>query len=417
MKMKVKNSQKKILLLRSLLLITIIITGLISCFFSYYFIRLSQHELYTQDFYDLVSDNFQSIRKSLHTQLKMNIQVSVMVGLKCYDTSFWPNCVAPSELYDSGTEQLISLSQVSEFGILPIVTSQTRSSFENYTKHLYEHDPGYPSGTGSNGIFAYDSNGHKIYSNISFGFSKYDILTPIAQMSDPNETYVNILYNAHSDPMYAKTIDNMIDCVTKLTSDMTWNQASRINNMNILRTQCSSITDFIPSGNKHTSSIGTPIIPYSDPTLVGFSGAIFSWESMILSTITPQSSFKCVIESSTSSDKLVFHVRKGDVQQKYPNPRTKLTKKFDKMLTKKYILNQEGEFVDGPQYTITYHSHYKSQSSFPAIIACACCIGVTIIISLIFELFNILISQEANETNILLNSKRIFVRFISHEIR
>lgn len=409
----------KIFLLRILLLITIIIAGFISSFLSFYFITTSQYELYEQEFENIIRDNYLSIKNSLIVQLKLNIEVSVMFGMVCHQPSSWPNCALPAEIYEELTEQLSAVSQISQFGMLPIVTEQTRLKFENFSLHTFQMDPAYPPQTGIHGIYTFDSNHKLLYSNVSYDFSPHNILVPLFQVSNLQLEPLNILYNVHSHPIYASTIDSILECTKSITPNMTWNPSERKQNMKMLRTKCSALTDFILDENGfHTSSIGTPIFPFTDPNIVAFSSAQFTWESMVSSTIKTESSFKCVIESTSSSTKLVFDVEKGIIKQgKFSDPPQTLTKKFRKPMKRSFQLTDDDLFIDSPIYTITYYSTYKSPTSVPATIASVGCICVTIVISLVFELFTILINKEFQETNSLLNSKRIFVRFISHEIR
>lgn len=145
--------------------------------------------------------------------------------------------------------------------------------------------------------------------------------------------------------------------------------------------------------------------------MVGFAASEFTWESMITSTILPNSEFDCIIESSTQ--KLYFSIANGVVREIRPSNIASSEAIPD--LKKTFTL---GAALRGQShYTITYYPVVKGPSPYLAVIVFVSCVGMAALITGIFATFNHLVTQVVDETKGLLNSKRVFVRFVSHEIR
>lgn len=411
-----KKSKEKISFLRIFLFLSILTAGGLSGCFSYIFIRSYQLKFYELDFNNMIQDNFRLIQKSLNSQLKLNIAVAVSFGLACPNKSNWPNCVMSSNEFIARTKPLVSLAQIRQFSLFPIVTPENRQSFEAFALNYYKTDGNYPNTTGYSsfgpGIFDFSYNGEHIKSpnHTDPSITKYDILTPVLQISDVRAAPDFLLSNAHSDPSIRISMDDALDCI-----------AENLNNTNseIIQSKCSAITDYIPTYWNIYSGFGTPIFPANDPTtIVGFTGALFNWESVLTAISHYDANYQCVIESTTSDQKHYYIIENGVAHEsnsiKMYNSKSD---KFNRRLKQKYILNVEGMFSSRTVYSITYYSTNKAPSTFFATIACICCIGITLLISFIFGIFSILIKGETTEANMLLDSKRAFVRFISHEIR
>lgn len=78
-----KKSQNNISFLRIILFLTILLAGGLSGGFSYIFIRTYQTNFYQLDFNNMIQDNFRSIKKSLYSQLQLNIEIAITFGLAC----------------------------------------------------------------------------------------------------------------------------------------------------------------------------------------------------------------------------------------------------------------------------------------------------------------------------------------------
>jgi hypothetical protein len=402
----------KISTLRILLLIAITIAGLTSGGLSFYFIRDYQHRLYDQNFQNTALDSFESIKQSLFVKLELNLQVALGLGLSCPTQAHWPNCSVPSDEFVDQTSSLVAVAQVSQFGLLPIVQSAEQHSFEAFARDYYQSDGGYPAFAGAAGIYALTSDMGPIPASNRTNAGRYNITVPVFQLSNISSGFEGFLYDTHSDRVMASTLDNILDCAQSM------DLANIFEGKHIQRS-CSSITDFGAMMDMGATVIGTPILAKKDPRrVVGFAGAMFTWRSVLEISSRIDSTFECVITSSTSPARLIYSVKNGVVRAT-----TDLTSDagtdhyFKSDLKKSFLLNGNDLFPSETQYTITYHASEKPPTLLLAIAAGVCCVSATLVITIIFEIFNFLSKTETRKAKTLLDSKRIFVRFISHEIR
>jgi hypothetical protein len=409
--------QQKIYFLKSILLLIIVTAGGLTGGLSYYFIREYQSRFYNEEFDNMVLDSMRSIKESIYIKLQVNIQLSIALGLACPTTAHWPNCAIPSQEFIDRTHSLLAISHLDSFLYLPIVSPESRSSFETFALNYFQEDGNYPSGAGISsvgpGIYTYSPDGQQVISPDHTNSSAYDILLPVLQITDVTNQSSLLLYDAHSDSAMGPAVDDVLDCVSETISQRGGNQRF------IAQSHCGGLTDYIPTFDSKYSAIGVPIFPSQNQTeVVGFTGALFSWASLLTAASRIDSTFFCKIESANNNVDLLFEVTRGHVKekQKEPSPAHEQASGFDRHLTKSFVLNGDS-FPGGTGYTITYYSTEDPPAHYLALISCLCCIVVSIFISLSFELFNAIIKREADGTNQLLDSKRVFVRFVSHEIR
>jgi hypothetical protein len=369
----------------------------------------------------MVKDSILSIRDSIFVKVQSSIQLSISMGLACPTASQWPNCALPSQEFSDRAHSLATLSHIKEFLFLPLVRPEARQSFEAFAADHYLTDGGYPNGTGvsafGSGIFAITPDREKYRAPNHTAHSAYNLTVPIFEITDLRNTSHMLLYDTHSDPAMGKAIDAIIDCAARVTleEEITGEDKSRF----FRHSHCAAMVDSIPSlDSKYTASIGVPIFPSQNQTeLVGFISSLFAWHSVLSSTIRTDSTFLCKIESSTSSLDLLFEVDHGVVVDRTGEDIAEKKQIGRDARMRKSFLLAESIFAGETSYTITYYSTGDAPTHSLALIICMCCIGVSVFISVSFEIFNSLIKQETVEVSQLLDSKRVFVRFVSHEIR
>jgi hypothetical protein len=402
------KSAKETSFLRVLLLITLTVTGLTAGGLCYYFIRHSQKRYYESEFFGMVNDHFKSTKNSFKLLLQANVAVATSVGETCPSASDWPNCEIASRELMSRTAMLSTLSGVMVFTVSPIVRPENRKSFEQFAAAYYERDGGYPEGAGSSGIYRFDGTTRvRSPNHTDPSTHRHDILVPFLSSSVPqlfSSPPFSFLSDSYDDPTVRPSIDEVLDCVNATTpSDYN---------------SCSTITTFLRSPITF-SSVGTPITPRNDPeTVVGFTGATFTWEALFSTTLQHDFDFQFSIQSTSSPTVLTFKIKDGvalattEISHASPS-----SDGFWKQSSKSFVLNPEDIFVTESKYTITYYSSTTAPSPLLGVIAGLCCVGITLIISTIFVVFNTLMSRAATEASMLLDSKRTYVRFVSHEIR
>jgi hypothetical protein len=395
-----QKSAKKTSFLRVLLLITLTLTGLATGGISYYFIRSSQALFAESQFFGKINDHFKSSKKAFNLLLQANLAITTALASACPSASDWPNCKVSSADVVSRTTPLSAMSGVLVFTVSPIIRPEDRESFEDFAAAYYARDGGYPEGTGNSGIYDYDGV-TKIRSpnHTDPATHRRDILVPLLYSSILSYNFY--LSNAYADSFLKPTLDEILDCVDSPSSS----------------NSCSTISNFISTGTH--SAVASPVIPINDPnTVVGFAGASFSWETLFSTAVQHEFDFQCSVQSDSSPTVLTFTIKNGVAHTttgiSHPSP------SFDgfwKQSKKSFILNPDDILVNESKYTVTYYSTNTPPSPVFAVVAGLCCVGITFIISMIFVVFNTLMSQAALEASMLLDTKRTYVRFVSHEIR
>jgi hypothetical protein len=394
------KSTKNTSFLRVLLLITLSLTGLATAGLSYYFIRHSQALFAESQFFGMVNDHFKSTKQAFKLLLQANDAVATAFSTMCPTAADWPNCEISSIDLLSRVSPLVAMSGVLLFTAGPIVRPDDRRSFEEFAANYYANDGGYAPGTGRSGIYFYDGDSMiKSPNHTDPSTQRYDILVPVLYASTP----YYFLDDAYGDPTLRPTVDEILECVN-VTSGQ--------------HPSCSAISNFIPT--EINSAIGTPIIPRNDPAgnVVGFVAAIFSWETLFSSAVQEYFDFQFSIQADSSPIILTFKISKGVAHATtsithYPPS----SDGFWKQSKQSFILDPDGILVKETKYTLTYYSSDTSGSPLFAVVAGVCCLGITLIISLIFVIFNTLMAKAALDASTLLDLKRTYVRFVSHEIR
>jgi hypothetical protein len=427
---KQKKSKRNIAILKGFLFFSLVFAGLLSAGLSYYFIRKYQTDRSEQQFVMTVDDHFRSLQYVLHIQFHLNLQLAMIMGMHCSKSSNWPNCLMTSKEYSTRTHSLLAMSEVNQFGVTILVKPDERISFENYSKHYYETDGGYTNTSVVTdpflGIYdlALSPNSTHLRSpdHTNPNISKYDLLVPLVLLTG-DRTTAPYLSNTHaeSSPFLLRAIDQILDCVNATESSSPGNLGYQI------REGCTTNVDLISLTEGYSSMLLTPILPGDDPSskdVVGFTQGYFSWKSVLSVSTYQDYDFSCTIFPPTTTA-TATGASPGDTE---PQSHSYFLKngaatEIDKIdhgyrpqsVKKTFRMNTYSTIDE--EYTIIYHSHSSAPSRLFAIVTALCCLGMTVIISFIFSSFSTLIKRETIEANRLLDSKRTFVRFISHEIR
>jgi hypothetical protein len=362
----------------------------------------------------IVDDHFRSLQYLLHIQFHLNLQLAMIMGMHCSKSSMWPNCLMSSREFNTRTYSLLAMSEVKQFGVTILVEPNERISFENFSKNYYLTDGGYANTSvlldPFLGIYDLSPNStdppFRSPNHTNPEVSKYDLLAPLVLLTG-DRTTVPYLSNTHHDPLLQKAIDQVLDCVNRTESSSPGNLGYEI------RQRCTTNVD-LHLLDDSSSMVLTPILPGDDPSskdVVGFTQGYFSWKSVLSVSTYQDYDFSCTI-SSSNVDTHSFFVKNGVASEVKT-----IRKGHDPTTVKRTFRVNSYSTTADEIYTITYHSFSTPPSRIFAIITCLCCVVMTIIISFIFISFTTLINRQTIEANRLLDSKRTFVRFISHEIR
>jgi hypothetical protein len=455
-KKQTKQSEKNIFLLKWLLFFSLAFAGSVSGSLSYYFIYKQELLSSKNDFIVMADDHYRSLDNLLHIQTHLNMQLAMIMGFRCKTIEEWPECFMTSQEYLIRTRSLLAMAEVHQFHVSVLVRKNNSTEFETRAHEYYSSDGGYRNATdisehiydlssntatptrsaskstSSSSTFTTSSNSAKFGSNSeitsvdtpSDSPDQSDLLIPTLLVSNLTDVR-NYLQDLYSDPQTQHIINAIFDCVdTTSTAGIEPNAQSYH-----LQHECSRYVAYSPSlslssGGGDYSLVLTPIFAGNDLTLtrtiVGFTSAIFSWRDVLIKTPHHGSDFYFTVQSTSSSSSSIgtwshtYHTNRGEVSEKthggVPSARLGHEKTF------RLETNPDLPSSTTP-FTLTYTSTVHSSSLFFPVITCVCCVGMTLIISLIFFAYMTLKDREMLETNLKLESKRTYVRFISHEIR
>lgn len=306
--------------------------------------------------------------------------------------SHWPHCSIPMKKFE--------FTELRRLALIPIVKPEEKTSFESFAVDYYR-DQGYVNGTGSQGI-------HPSHQNPSTSFA------PLLYVSQETSNS-SLLFDLFSIPETSQMIDQMIHCLELFADE---NHSG--NHVDQAPRNCSEIIDFLPPLTSGDLVIATPILSSENSTnLVGILASIVSWETLLTDSLHDNYNFLCRIHSSSTSPKESFVVQKGKARAITGIKSHQAEQSDDHLLT-----SMQRSYTLSPQlvrsksvYSITYYSSDDPPLPFLATIVCVSCVVIAMVVIGIFFSFNKLIESAASESCQLLDSKRTYVRFVSHEIR
>ena len=277
--------------------------------------------------------------------------------------------------------------------------------------------------------------------------SDYQILTPVMQINDVTKNSAVVMFNLHSEKRRAKAIDYSLDCVRYMTQLYPNDRASidlEDESYHYVSTNCTSITEVVflvqdPPKTRPASVVFFPILANNDVKsvanqtnsivgkkavpheVIGFVSAVHNWDTLLsLSTNDKVTGIIVVLSNNIESHTFVYdngvvkYIGLGDYHDsKYDSQRYA------------FPLNSDIGIVDSSistplTYSITLYPTHEWVSLFvndnPAI-TCGIAVGLVVFTSLIFVIYDYLINRNVNAQELIMQTKRQFVRYISHEIR
>jgi hypothetical protein len=436
------SSPSTSLLLQRLILLTAFLAVGLSIV-PYFIIRQYQAVNSNQQFQSGTKENYNNILNLLNIQLHLNLQFGWNLGFSAPLEIYWPNLPIPYYNMYYTTRQLIAISQVNEFVIAPIVTPTQRQSFETVAKNYYETDGHFPPGTGvsdfGTGIYDHQPDGTHLRSanHTDLTTSNHDILIPLFLTSN-NNSVEHLMSNLYSFSETQKNIDETFDCF-ETTKNQSSDQKQRY---------CSSIMNYPSHLSSEFAALSTPIFPHQDDDkIVALMLSIFSWKNLLTSSVRHDFDFQCsisVMDLATKKGKkqvkgdegqeqkqgqgtaegeeeqsngILYKVEKGQVTRIDKIDEDNPNSLFPRPSKRSHVIELEGVFTGSTVVTITYYPSTQSASQFFPLVALFSCVALTTVVSIIFISFIILINRETCAARKLLETKRIYVRFISHEIR
>ncbi|CAM9153029.1 unnamed protein product, partial [Ectocarpus fasciculatus] len=383
----------------------LIVAGAFS-FGSYYVVFYFEGRLQNEEFDSLAKQLETTTLHSMEQKVSALQSMSHIVAMVCPDVATWPNCSVPMNSFFNFTDPLIEMAEMRALAFTPIITPEQVSKFEAFAYETYE-EGGYPNmgissfGRGISSVNTttggryHDTQGPDLN-------NQYQILTPVMQIGNLDENRAAVMFNLYSQAYRISAIDFMINCFNSGRRDE----------------QCVSITDVIhlvqdPEFRPAVLVIH-PISANSDfDTLVGLDYGVLNWDT-VLSNAIPEFVGGIEVVLSGGVVEYTFRIREGQASlkstgdshdSKYDGSKRKFTIPF---------------FAGSVVYSLTVYQTDEFFDRFHTdlpVYALLIALAIVILTSAIFFVYDYKMKREAIEREVVMNTKRLFVRFISHEIR
>jgi hypothetical protein len=297
-------------------------------------------------------------------------------------------------LIDMGTSRTVSYS--------PIVKPEDVEEFENFTYNFFK-EQGYPelgiTTDHGKGISARNTTTGKRYHDhdASSAQGVNNILVPVYQIGNLDANSAAVMYNIYSESNRAAAIDYVLECKDHI--------------------DCTSVTDFIyivqDTYFRPAALMMHPVFGYDDRlkqnVTTGIVVAVFNWDDVLLNSVPIYADgLEATIVSSSGAES-IFALKDGEARLKEkPSPTAR---------SSFYSVNvelQHTSFTINLTPTDKFVNQYRS---WGPTIACIIAISISLFISLIFIIYDLAMNHEKREKEIMMETKRLFVRYISHEIR
>ncbi|KAJ1435095.1 hypothetical protein B484DRAFT_393727, partial [Ochromonadaceae sp. CCMP2298] len=193
---KLTPEQRKVLLLRVLLTVSLFVSAVVCGWFSYFELRNNQTRQFESEYAELSSIALEMVNLNFLTISSKLVGLGALVEGANPSSEQWPEVLLP------GFFKGISAISSDAMAILPIVQPAQLASFEPFMRAYFASEAAIDNTTASQTVYATDAEGlhyHDTTGNSTF--STHNILTPILQLTyDPYMGQEMLGYNLHAEP-------------------------------------------------------------------------------------------------------------------------------------------------------------------------------------------------------------------------
>jgi signal transduction histidine kinase/CheY-like chemotaxis protein len=382
---------------------------------------------------NLATAQYQSIAdRALDTALEISnrkrlgtITMAGIAGSVASNASKWPFITIPG--YESMATNLIDTSSGREMVVCPLVQQEQLEAFEDFAYDYYynKRQPPFDNETAAvkpfgRGVWGMDASGD--FYHVTNGTTLYqsphqDIVTPVLHHNAG--PFPALMLNLRFEENRGKAIDGVIACSNERKLRM---MNDTFVDKNI---QCGTISDMIILTSQEVEPgpgalIFSPIYPDQDPTeLVGVLASSIVWDEVLQNLFSNAvKGIDCVL--STDTQTYTYHIEKGMVSPARQGDHH--LKEYDEYATSILLSHASGLYSldHSANYTLTltptcaFFETYQTSIPLIAATGAAVCILLT---SICFVSYDAFVRRDMNVKTELLEAKRKFVRFVSHEVR
>jgi signal transduction histidine kinase len=384
----------------------LVLTGFVG-WGSYYAVYYFEDVASNGEFQSLAQQVETSTRHSMVRKILAMTSSSNLLGMVCNDPGHWPNCSLPMKSFFNITDPLIDMGEMRTLGFAPILTPDQVPAFEEFAYKTYEEE-GYGNlgissfGKGISSVNATTGDRYHDTKGPGVNNSKHQILTPVLQIGKIAENSGVVMFNLYSQTTRITAIDAMIDC---------FSGGGR-------NAECVSITDIIhlvqDKEFRPAVLVIHPVTAFDDPDkLVGLYSLVMNWDT-VFSNVVPNFVEGIDIVLTGSDKDYTFNIHDGNTG----------LKSSDDSHDSKY--DSTGRHFQIPFFTgpITYSISIYRSDAFNAkyrtdlpIYACVVAMLVMLFICAFLVTYDQTVQKAVLERELVMDTKRLFVRFISHEMR
>mmetsp|Transcript_1504 Transcript_1504/g.3793 ORF Transcript_1504/g.3793 Transcript_1504/m.3793 type:complete len:952 (-) Transcript_1504:216-3071(-) len=411
------SRSRSVLMGRVVFVLILIVVAVVLGFFSFFLLQMAEQRLIDRQ-YDSMMARALEVTRQLATD-KLQHGTMIMTQVAAYS---WPNAADWPYVWIDGywkiVEEVLPTSIYTGIHLAPIVLPEQAAEFEDFAYGKFRETFGADTDMANHshfgsGIWVQDSsidtvdNRYHDTTGVSIHGSPYELLVPKLQHGLVDSPY--LMMNVHGFHRQGEAIDAVINCTRfERSAETTHN--------------CQALSPFNPP--KMHSQVGpfgfiaSPIFPANDNnTLVGFIfGAVF-W-SEVMEAMFPKDTVGIDCVFHTEDEFYTYKIVNGSAT--YEGIGDLHNSDYDYTMRDQMLLDPTTMAAGSAQYKTTCYMNDDFVASYsdtlPLIIALAAA-GIIVLVSLMFFVYDRCVADEFDAKKDLLEAKRQFVRFVSHEVR
>jgi hypothetical protein len=428
--------QTRILFLRVLVASSLLITAAIVGTVNYTTLTSNEREFAVSQYNSI---SVQALNIMVGSFSRMNKGTLVLAKTYRYyfpNETMWPNVAMPG-FYDVAND-LGDVSSLDNIVFSPVFMPEQRDSLNQFMWEYWLNEPAIEGGPGFPGIVlgVWSTNSsfdpvtqpeRYFYPDIT-GYvppskfvTKYQyMMEAIVQLTFSDDVTKFFLgMNGHNDALFGPPLDAIVDCVSAA-------------NYSVARQQCGFFSDVVPLPAPSASNpnpdisnfqafiyqpIVLPIEGSNQGKLVGTLSGAVNWQ-VLLSRAVPSyvNGLDCVVKTTHSAftyamvNGVPVFKGVGDLHDRH----------YDEYSHTIDLLAESAGVASFTSYHLTFYPRktffevYQTDAPLTTTLGG---IGIILFCSFVFAMYDISISRESTRKEVVLDTKRRFVRFISHEIR
>jgi signal transduction histidine kinase/FixJ family two-component response regulator len=412
-----QENHKRIALIKIIVLLCLAAIGGGGGYIMFYLLNQMEEEICALQFASVADLIQASITSNFESKVEISQWWAKEFGVDCPTAESWPNCHYDLEEFDYLTEGINGNTRV--VGFAPFVSPERVEEFENYSKGFLGSTVGYPPDTGYSpfgfGVFGIKNtrstskHRHHDTTGVTFYGSPYRILVPTFVFDEKARKKLAMFYNLHSEPSRGQAIDILLNCHNRSRGNE-FQPCDRSSLTRILQT----VGDW---KQPRTTAIYTPIYPRLNRTvMVGISFVYVCWDE-IMNISIPSSFPEIVVVVKSDSTEISYSFNRGNsIPLGDGDHHSKNYNNFGQyqLVLSNLVDSKSAQYHIAVYPTASFCDYYCTSSPLLVLVGL---ISMMIIIAILFGMYDYFMESESLLRKFLLESKRLFVRFISHELR